>query len=511
MVRPTPDIAATALPPPQVCERARLSRDARFDGRFFTAVTSTGIYCRPVCPAPTPKAANVRYFATAAAAEGAGFRPCLRCRPELAPEAGSWRRGDAVLARALALLDGGALDDAPLAALAARVHVGERQLRRLFVERLGAAPIAVHGTRRLLFAKQLLTETRLPITRVALAAGFGSVRRFNTVFRDAYRMAPRDLRRGLADGAQAAPAAADALALRLAYRPPFDFAAQLAFLGARSLPGIDAVAGDGYARTIATASGAAWWSVRPGRRGEHALELSLHGVPAGDLLGVVARVRRLFDLDAEPGVVQAALSTDAGLRPLLRRHPGLRLPGAWDGFEIAVRAVIGQQVSVAAARTLAARLVARCGAPLAMAAPHGLDRLFPSPAQVLASDLDGLGLTRARADTLRAVAHALLHGAAGFDPAQTLDAFIARWCAVPGIGPWTAHYMALRALGHPDAFPAGDLVLRKAAAASATPLSERALLQRADAWRPWRAYAALHLWHVAARAPDRPEEQRRRA
>ena len=219
MVRATPDIAATALPPPQVCERARLSRDARFDGRFFTAVTSTGIYCRPVCPAPTPKAANVRYYATAAAAEGAGFRPCLRCRPELAPEAGSWRRGDAVLARALALLDGGALEDAPLAALAARVHVGERQLRRLFVERLGAAPIAVHGTRRLLFAKQLLTETRLPFTRVALAAGFGSVRRFNTVFRDAYRMAPRDLRRGLADGTEAAPAAADALALRLAEVP----------------------------------------------------------------------------------------------------------------------------------------------------------------------------------------------------------------------------------------------------------------------------------------------------
>ncbi len=494
--------AAPALPDPRVCERARLSRDARFDGLFFTAVRSTGIYCRPVCPAPAPLAANVDYYPSAAAAEAAGFRPCLRCRPELAPEDGSWRRGDAVVARALALIDQGFLAGRPLAELAARLAVGERQLRRLFVQHVGAAPLGVHGTRRLLFAKQLLTETPLPVTDVALAAGFGSLRRFNDAFLQAYAMPPRRLRRELREAPVAT--AGNCLVLRLGYRPPYDFPAMLDFLRGRALPGIETVDAHGYARTIGTAQAPAWLRVGawPAARGRavHALRLELHGVPPAQLAGTVQRVRRMFDLDADPDAIATVLAGDARLQPLLARHPGLRIPGGWDGLEIAVRAVIGQQVSVAAARTLTARLVQRHGAAVALAGAPALDRIFPDAAVLAGCDLDGLGLTGARIATLRAVARALLAGDAGFDAGQTLEQFTAAWSALPGIGPWTAHYLALRALGHPDAFPAGDLVLQKAVPADGSRLDERALRARAEGWRPWRGYAVMHLWRDAAQA-----------
>lgn len=496
---PVADVPA-GLPPAQVCEQARLSRDSRFDGLFYTAVTSTGIYCRPVCPAPAPRAANVRYYASAAAAEAAGFRPCLRCRPELAPAAGPWRRGDALLARALALIEDGALAQGPLSGLADRLHLGERQLRRLFSERLGASPVAVHGTRRLLFAKQLLTETAMPVTEVALAAGFGSLRRFHTVFRSAYRMPPGALRRRGDEG----DAAADgALELRLAYRPPYDFGAILGFLGQRSLAGLDAVVDGGYERCLGPS---ARCRIEPWGGADPALRLRLRGVAPGALQGVVATVRRVFDLDAEPPAVAAVLAGDPLLATSVQRHPGLRLPGAWEGFETAVRAVLGQQVSVAAARTLAHRLLTRFGTPL----PGGA-RLFPDAAALLAADLAAVGLTRARVATLRSMATALLEGRVDFAPGQSLDGFVGRWTALPGIGAWTAHYLALRVLGHPDAFPADDLVLRRAAAGGAAPATGRALAGRAQAWRPWRAYAAVHLWHRATPVRVPPEEQRRRA
>src|SRR5690606_28143817 len=323
---------ATSLPDPQVCEQARLSRDPRFDGLFFTAVASTGIYCRPVCPAPTPRRTNVRYYPSAAAAEAAGYRPCLRCRPELSPGDGTWRRGDETVARALKLIDQGLLADAPLATLADRVGIGERQLRRLFVDRLGVAPIGVHGTRRLLFAKQLLTETMLPVTDVAMAAGFGSLRRFNTTFKDAYRMAPRDLRR------RPRAQGEDALVLRLGFRPPHDLASMLSFLATRALPGVETADADGYARLVAPTPGAAaatpaWFRVTPWPGDAHALQLELHGVPPLQLQDVVQRVRRMFDLDADPATIGAALSKSPRLRPLLRKRPGLRLPSGWDGFE----------------------------------------------------------------------------------------------------------------------------------------------------------------------------------
>ena len=495
---------ASALPSAQVCERARTSRDPRFDGLFFTAVSSTGIYCRPVCPAPAPKPANVRYFPSAAAAEAAGFRPCLRCRPELSPADGAWRRGDEVVARALKLIDQGVLADQPLAALAERVNIGERHLRRLFVERLGAPPVGVQGTRRLLFAKQLLTETALPVTQVALAAGFRSVRRFNASFLKAYGMAPRDLRKRttVADG--------ETLVLRLGYRPPYDFAATLDFLRGRSLPGVEVVDATGYARAFGSPDAPAWLRVTrwPGARNErsHALRLELHGGQPAMLLHTVSRLRRMFDLDADPRAIAATLRGDERLAPLLRRRPGLRIPGGWDGFEIAVRAVIGQQVSVAAARTMTGRVAERHGAALpAEFQAHGFGHLFPTPEALVDADLARIGLTRARADTVREVAGAVLDGRVDFRPEATLEEFTGRWTALRGIGPWTAHYIALRALGHPDAFPAGDLVLQRTLPGGTGRLTETALRNHADAWRPWRGYAAIHLWREAAARSGEPE------
>ena len=479
---------ATRIPDPRTCEQARLSRDARFDGLFFVAVKSTRIYCRPMCPAPSPKPVNVSYYGNAAAAEAAGYRPCLRCRPELAPGDGTWRRGDAVVARALKLIDQGVLAEQPLSVLAERVGIGERQLRRLFVDRLGAAPIGVHGTRRLLFAKQLLTETTLPITEVALASGFGSLRRFNTTFRDAYRMAPRDLRRHPVASAE------DVLTLRLGYRPPYDFAAMLDFLRGRALPGVEMVDERSYARVIGPIATPGWLRVSAWPDGEHALKLELHGTASTRLLEIVNRLRRMFDLDADPNAIAVALKGDHRLRPLLRKRPGLRLPSGWDGFEIAMRAIIGQQVSVAAARTFTARLAQEFGQALPADFAEGLRHLFPTPEALADADLSRIGLTRTRADTVRTVARAVMEGRVDFRNDRTLDDFIARWVALPGIGPWTAHYIAMRALGHPDAFPADDLVLQKAVPTDGSRMTARALGERAQGWRPWRAYAVIHLW-----------------
>ncbi len=483
-------MSSPSLPDHRTCEQARLSRDARFDGLFFTAVSSTGIYCRPVCPAPPPKPQNVTYYASASAAEAAGFRPCLRCRPELAPGDGAWQRGDDVVARALKLIDAGALTDQPLATLAARVDVGERQLRRLFADRLGTSPIGVHATRRLLFAKQLLTETHLTVTDVAMAAGFGSLRRFNTVFKDSYRMAPRDLRKR-----EPRETAGQTLVLRLGYRPPYDFTAMLDFLRGRALPGVESVDGESYARVVGPATAPGWLRVSAWPKAEHALRLELRNIAPTGMLGVVERLRRMFDLDADPQAIATALRGDPRLHPLLRKRPGLRIPSGWDGFEIAIRAVIGQQVSVAAARTLTTRLAQAFGEPITGPLHSEMHtHLFPVAQALADADLTAIGLTRARAATVRTVAQAVLDGRVDFDTSTTLEQFVQRWTALPGIGPWTANYLALRGLGHPDAFPAEDLVLQKALPNDGTRLTARQLLQHAQAWRPWRGYAVLHLW-----------------
>ena len=475
-------------------DRARRSRDPRFDGKFFIAVLTTGIYCRPVCPAPTSKSVNVRYYATAAAAAEAGFRPCLRCRPEAAPGTPAWIGTSAVVKRALRLIDAGALDGASVDALAARVGVGARHLNRLFADYVGASPLAVAQTRRLHFAKRLLDETNLPITQIALAAGFGSIRRFNTAFRDAYARAPREFRKrpgGVTTGEERGQ-----VVLRLAYRPPYHWSHVRDFLATRSLPGVERVDAQGYARTVALDQGHAIVNVRP-LESAHALELRVRGAPPSALFQLASAARRTFDLAADPVAIALAFQSDPLLSSSVSSQPGLRIPGAWEPFECAVRAVLGQQVTVAAGRTLTARLVMRAGREIATDT-EGLTHLFPSPAQLEAANLDGLGITGARIRALKAMARAVMEGRVDFTlPAADVATALA---SLPGFGDWTAQYVSLRALGEPDAFPSGDLVLRRIAGEDGTPLTTRLLEARAEAWRPWRGYAVMHLWCMAARA-----------
>lgn len=476
----------------EALDRARLSRDPRFDGKFFVAVTSTGIYCRPICPSRYAKRAHVRFFISPAAAEAAGFRPCLRCRPEAAPGTPAWLGTAAVVRRALRLINEGALDDGSVETLASRLGIGPRHLLRLFDRHVGATPSAVAQTRRLHFAVCLLEETKLPITEVAMAAGFGSCRRFNDAFRNTYGRAPRELR---TQGRRARSAVGTGeVALRLAYRPPYDWAHVRGFLATRAVPGVERVDAGGYARTVACDGGAAIIRV-DALPGENTLELRIRGAPPAILLQLSSVARRVFDVAADPQRIAAELQRDELVGPLLRKRPGLRIPGAWEPFECAVRAVLGQQVSVAAGRTFAARLVARAGTAIRGGA-DGLTHMFPDAAALAAASLDGLGLTRSRAATLQALAHAVLEGRIDFgaDPREVAAAL----AAVPGIGAWTAQYVALRALGEPDAMPSGDLVLRRMVAHRGQPLSVRELEARARDWQPWRGYAVMHLWHAAA-------------
>lgn len=483
----------------RVLDRARLSRDARFDGTFFVAVTTTGIYCRPICPARTAKREHIRFFATAAAAAAAGFRPCLRCRPERAPGLPAWLGPSAVVGRALGLIDDGFLDATSVCALAASVGVGARHLRRLFDQYLGVSPAAVARTRRLHFAKRLLDETQFSITQIAMEAGFGSVRRFNSAFRAGYRRAPSDVRRARRDAASAARAAhgdEGEVRLKLAYRPPYDWRQVFEFLAARAVTGVERASQSEYARTVVVAGGFAVVRMRP-VAGEHALELSVRGATPGALLKVATAARRAFDLAADPARILAALRGDPFAALHLRLSPGTRIPGTWDPFECAVRAVLGQQVTVAAGRTLVARAVARAGRRVADNG-DGLTHLFPSAHELAAADLDGLGITRARVEALRALTAAVANGRVAFDAPR--EQVVAALLALPGVGAWTAEYIALRALGDPDAFPASDLELRRAAGTGKRPLSTRALAERAESWRPWRGYVAIHLW-CAGRVP----------
>ena len=475
-------------------DRARLSRDPRFDGKFFIAVSTTGIYCRPICPSRYAKRANVRFFGTPAAAETAGFRPCRRCRPEAAPGTPAWLGTAAVVRRALRLINDGALDEGSVDALAARLGIGPRHLLRLCLRHVGASPLAVAQTRRLHFAACLLEQTSLPITQVALAAGFGSSRRFNDAFAKTYRRPPRELRRSARRGD--AGERGEEVVLRLAYRPPYDWSHMVRFLATRAVAGVERVDECGYARTVACDAGHAVICVNA-VPGEDALELRVSGAPPAALLQLSSIARRMFDLAADPARIRTELGTDPLIGPLVKRRPGLRIPGTWDPFECAVRAVLGQQVSVAAGRTFAGRLVLHAGAPVRGAA-DGLTHLFPTPARVAAATLDGIGLTGARARTLRALARATLDGTVDFG--ATPSELAAALTAVPGIGPWTAQYVLLRALGEPDALPSADLVLRRLAASSAGLLSGPQLEERARHWQPWRGYAVMHLWAAAAEA-----------
>ncbi|MFI6293120.1 DNA-3-methyladenine glycosylase 2 family protein [Nonomuraea sp. NPDC050790] len=447
------------------CYRAVSARDARFDGRFYTAVKTTRIYCRPICPARTPSSRNVRFYRHAASAEAAGFRPCKRCRPELSPGDPGWDlRGD-LIGRALRLIDDGAADDTGVAGLAKRLHITERHLHRLFVTELGVGPLAVARTRRLLLAKQLLTETGLPVTEVAFAAGFGSVRQFNATMRETYGFTPSELR---ATAGPKAESSAAGLRLRLHRREPYDVEGIFAFLASRAIPGLESVDGLTYTRLVP--GGTLTLSPGPG-----VFHLDVQLDDTRQLARVVARCRRLLDLDADPDAIAAALGATS-LEPLVAARPGLRVPGTFDGFELAVRAVVGQQISVAGARTLLGRIVAR----------HG--PLFPDATVLAEADLDGLGFTTRRMATMKDLAERVADGRIDLDGGQEPAHAVAELLKVPGIGPWTAAYIGLRALRDPDAWPTGDLVLNKRMAALGIPADH------IDRWRPWRAYAALHLW-----------------
>lgn len=467
----------------EVCRAARLSHDPRFDGKIFIAIRSTGIFCRTVCPARPPNESNVEYFPSAAAALEAGFRPCLRCRPESWGTA-AWNGTSTTVARALRLVHEGALDggtDSNLDSLAERLGIGSRHLRRLFIQHLGATPIAVVQAQRLLSAKKLIDETKLPFTSIAIAAGYGSVRRFNAAFRSAYGRTPRSLRKESSHAASSGP-----VTLALRFRPPYDYAALLDFIAKRAIAGVESVQGDVYRRSFVLDGNAGWLEIRPGS--PNTLALRVDSVAPTRLLHVVARVRRMFDLDADPMSIDSSLKRDPLLARLIAARPGLRVPGAWDGFELGVRAILGQQVSVAGASTLAARLAAKYGHPLPFAL-DGLAHTFPSPDEIADAEL-AIGLPVSRAEAIREFARAVTSGALVFDGAQDAETFAARVCAIRGLGPWTAHYIAMRALSDPDAFPSGDLALLRATG-SKTP---RELESRAERWRPWRAYAAMHLW-----------------
>jgi AraC family transcriptional regulator, regulatory protein of adaptative response / DNA-3-methyladenine glycosylase II len=479
-------------------DRARISRDPRFDGKFFIAVTSTGIYCRPICPVRSPKRDNIRYYPTAAAAAAAGYRPCLRCRPEAAPGTPAWQGTSAVVQRGLRLIEDGVLDEGSVDELAERLGIGTRHLHRLFVQHVGASPLVVAQTRRLHFAKHLLDETQLPITEIALAAGFGSVRRFNSAFHQTYGRAPREFRRQRFQNSHVE----NEVVLRLSFRPPYDWEQVSDFLLKRAVPGLEHVDECEYSRTVAIEDSHAIISVRP-MAGEDALELRVRNATASALLQVTSSVRRMFDLAADPAKITVALGSDPLIGQLVKNRPGLRIPGAWDGFECAVRAILGQQVSVSVGSTLVRRLVMRFGRRISP--PHeALTHLFPRPADLAHVNLGVVGIPKARAHALQALALATARGELTFNrsASETAEAL----AALPGIGKWTAEYVALRALYEPDAFPASDLVLRRAAAMNGTPLTARTLEQRANAWRPWRGYAAMHIWRSTTDAEKWPHQ-----
>jgi AraC family transcriptional regulator, regulatory protein of adaptative response / DNA-3-methyladenine glycosylase II len=480
----------------QVCNRARITRDPRFDGKFFIAVRGSGVYCRSICPAPTAKEKNVRYYPTAAAAAAAGYRPCLRCRPECSPGTPAWLGTPSTVSRALRLISESGLEDGGVEVLAERLGVGARHLRRLFLKHLGATPSAVAQTRRLHFAKNLIDETNLPMSEVALASGFGSVRRFNAGIRKVYRRTPTQIRR-LAGQTKGQPE--NQYLFRLRFRPPYDWQGMLRFLAPRTTPGVEMVENGVYRRSISLNDYHGNFEVSLDE--EH--NTLAARVQIGDprlLFSITERIRAMFDLNADWAAIVRSLRTDPVLATRLEAAPGLRVPGSWDGFELAVRAILGQQITVKGATALAGRIVTKFGKPFRTA--NGLTHLFPAPEVLADANLADVGLPKARAATIRTFARAVCDGRIKFEGIIESDAFLSQLCEIDGIGRWTAQYVAMRALGEPDAFPSGDLGLLRTTGLK----TFRELEQRAEAWRPWRAYAAMYLWNVAGKSgpPEGP-------
>jgi AraC family transcriptional regulator of adaptative response / DNA-3-methyladenine glycosylase II len=479
----------------ETCYRALAARDVRFDGLFFVGVTTTGIYCRPICPARTPRSDRCRFFPNPALAERAGFRPCLRCRPELAPGNAPVDAVGRTARRAAALIEAGALNDCgSLETLARELGLSSRQLRRAVRQEFGVSPIELAQTRRLLLAKQLLTETRLPLIEVASASGFASLRRFNALFRSHYKLTPSRLRKSAG-----ASASAESLRLTLNYRPPLAWDALLRFLSGRGAAGVECVAGNAYLRTIRLGEHRGWIRVEPvPGRAALAVELAASLVPV--LPPLLSRIRGLFDLDARPEMITAHLAGDRALEPRLATLQGLRVPGGIDGFELAVRAILGQRISVPAATTLAGRVAGAFGEPIAT--PHpALQLVSPGPERLAAipmESLAALGVALPRARAIVALAQTVSEGRIDLSPGADPEAAIERLRQLPGIGDWTAQYVAMRALRWPDAFPAGDLGLLKASRLR----SPRELTTASEAWRPWRAYAAMVLWNSPIPSPE---------
>ena len=484
--------------------RALTSRDARFDGIFFVGVTSTDIYCRPICPVKTPKAANCRFFDTPQQAERAGFRPCLRCRPELAPGNAPVDDAQRIARLIVQRLEEGKLDEAAgLEEIADQFELSSRQIRRIVHKELGVPPIQLLLTRRLLLAKQLLTETTLPITDIAFASGFSSLRRFNDAFNTRYGMAPSRLRKSASeDGGTIAETRTSTL--QLVYRPPYNWKGVLAFLAARALKGVEHVTDDAYARTVRLGDATGWIRVTQSKK-KHALMVEFTHSLTPALPALLSRVRALFDLDARPDLIAKHLGKDAGLASAVKANPGLRVPGAFNGFEMGLRAILGQQVTVKAATTIAGRFAQAFGEPIVTPFAE-LDRLTPASARVAALRVDDIarqGIIAARARSIIALAAAqrsgalCLDGGAHHDP----DGSIRRLTGLPGIGPWTAHYIAMRALRWPDAFPKEDIVVRN----NLGGLTARDAEARSQCWRPWRSYAVMHIWGMKSVQPPAAE------
>ncbi|HEY9646045.1 MAG TPA: DNA-3-methyladenine glycosylase 2 [Chroococcidiopsis sp.] len=460
------------------CYCAVVSRDRRFDGVFFVGVSSTGIYCRTVCTVKTPRQKNCTFYPSAAAAERAGYRPCLRCRPELAPGQAKIDAIGRLAAAAASQIENGALTEQSVSDLAISLSISDRHLRRILQQEFGVSPIQLAQTQRLLLAKRLLTDSTLSIADVAFASGFSSVRRLNALFQKHYRLNPTTLRK-------ATHLSQDILRCELAYRPPLDWPALLGFLQSRAIAGVETIEGDRYQRTVSQGRYQGWIQVSPVPQ-QDKLQVDLSASLVAAILPVLTRVKALFDLAADPVLIANHLSH------LSMSCPGLRVPGAFDGFEVAIRAILGQQVSVKAATTLMARLVKTVGTPI-QTPLAGLTHLTPTPAQIAQaslSDLTELGILASRATSLKAIAHAVLAGDLQLNPYSNVEATVAQLKTLPGIGEWTAQYIAMRVLAYPDAFPHADLGLRRALSVE----KPTQVLQLAEPWRPWRAYAAMYLW-----------------
>ena len=479
------------LPDHQTCYRAISAKDTRFDGRLFTGVKTTGIYCRPICPARLPKSNNVQFYVSAAAAHEAGFRPCLRCRPETAPDTPAWRGTSATIGRAFRLIEEGGLDDHSVAHLALRLGIGDRQLRRLFRKHVGASPIAVAQTRRILLAKQLLHQTQIPMVQIALAAGFGSVRRFNEVFQKLFNRPPTQLRRGLE--ADFAVHSGSEIRLQLPFRQPYDWDEVAQFLKNRLYENIETFEGDTYCRSFLIDGIEGIVRVRPG--GISWLDVGVTCQNLAVLPKVISNVRAAFDLAADPSAIGAHLSLDSTLAPLIAQRPGLRVPSSWAGFEGVVRAILGQQITVKAAIALGNHLVKALGSPLSSGLGQNarITQVFPQPYDVAQADLSFMPMPKSRQLTLNLVAQLFV------DRADILDGETEKTCdhlsTIPGIGPWTLDYIKLRVLRDPDALPASDVALIRAMSAlSSVKSSSPHLTTCGEAWRPWRSYAAQYLW-----------------